>query len=109
MSRKDHIGAMRQRLLRVLAVLAAALPLIPLFAFEVPAQGRLTLVELYTAQGCATCPPADAYLADLAERSDVLALSFHVDYWDYIGWKDPFADAAHTRRQQAYADRHGLP
>ncbi len=50
-----------------------------------------TLVELFTSQGCSSCPPADAYLGDLAQRDDVVALSLHVNYWDYIGWKDPFA------------------
>ena len=49
------------------------------------------LVELYTSQGCSSCPPADALLAGLAARDDVIALALHVDYWDYIGWKDHFA------------------
>jgi hypothetical protein len=62
----------------------------------------LTVVELFTSQGCSSCPPADEYLAVLAERPDVLALSFHVDYWDYIGWKDPFAKGAYTERQRQY-------
>jgi len=63
---------------------------------------RLTVVELFTSQGCSSCPPADEYLGVLAERSDLLALSLHVDYWDYIGWKDPFADPAYTERQRQY-------
>lgn len=62
----------------------------------------LTVVELFTSQGCSSCPPADEYLGVLAERDDLLALSFHVDYWDYIGWKDPFAKSAHTERQRQY-------
>ncbi|MEK7244564.1 MAG: DUF1223 domain-containing protein, partial [Pseudomonadota bacterium] len=62
----------------------------------------LTVVELFTSQGCSSCPPADEYLGVLAERDDLLALSFHVDYWDYIGWKDPFAKPAHTERQRQY-------
>lgn len=61
------------------------------------------VVELYTSQGCSSCPPADEMLHDLARRSDVIALALHVDYWDYIGWADSFADPAHTRRQQNYA------
>lgn len=61
------------------------------------------VVELFTSQGCASCPPADAMIAELAARDDVIALALHVDYWDYIGWVDEFADPAHTRRQKAYA------
>ena len=60
-------------------------------------------VELFTSQGCSSCPPADAYLGTLAKRPDIVALSFHVDYWDYIGWKDAFATRATTDRQRAYA------
>jgi hypothetical protein len=60
-------------------------------------------VELFTSQGCNSCPPADAYLGILAKRPDIVALSFHIDYWDYIGWKDPFASRATTDRQRAYA------
>ncbi|SLN65338.1 hypothetical protein AQS8620_03015 [Aquimixticola soesokkakensis] len=65
------------------------------------------VVELYTSQGCSSCPPADAMLTDLAGRSDILALALHVDYWDYIGWKDAFGDAAFTDRQRAYAQAAG--
>ena len=68
----------------------------------------LTVVELFTSQGCSSCPPADAFLGDLAKREDILALSVHVDYWDYIGWKDRFADAAHTLRQKDYAEQFSL-
>jgi hypothetical protein len=60
-------------------------------------------VELFTSQGCNSCPPADAYLGRLAVRPDIVALSFHVDYWDYIGWKDPYASRETTERQRAYA------
>src|SRR5215510_331606 len=60
-------------------------------------------VELFTSQGCSSCPPADAYLGALAKRQDIVALSYHVDYWDYIGWKDPFANRTTTARQRAYA------
>jgi len=60
------------------------------------------VVELFTSQGCSTCPPAEAYLRELANRKDILALKFHVDYWDYIGWKDKFAKREFTNRQQGY-------
>lgn len=66
------------------------------------------VVELFTSQGCSSCPPADAFLTDLArQRGDVLPLAFHVTYWDYLGWKDPFALAAATARQRAYASTLG--
>jgi hypothetical protein len=65
------------------------------------------VVELFTSQGCNTCPPADAYLGELAKRRDVVALSLHVDYWDYIGWKDPYAIGIATTRQRAYASQFG--
>jgi hypothetical protein len=61
------------------------------------------LVELYTSQGCSSCPPADAFMNKLAQREDVIALALHVDYWDYIGWPDEFAQPKFTKRQKAYA------
>lgn len=64
---------------------------------------RAVVVELFTSQGCSSCPPADALLHDLAARDDVIALALHVDYWDYIGWKDVFGQTAHTQRQHGYA------
>ncbi|MGF1640898.1 MAG: DUF1223 domain-containing protein [Rhodospirillales bacterium] len=69
--------------------------------------GSLTVVELFTSQGCSSCPPADALVGDLAQRDDVLVLSQHVDYWDYLGWKDPFARPDAAQRQRAYARRLG--
>jgi hypothetical protein len=61
------------------------------------------VVELFTSQGCSSCPPADALLRDLAGRENVIALGHHVDYWDYIGWEDPFARREATQRQRAYS------
>ncbi len=64
--------------------------------------GRLTVVELFTSQGCSSCPPANANLIKLRDRQGVLALSFGVTYWDYLGWKDVFAREEFTERQVAY-------
>ncbi|KEP71620.1 hypothetical protein DL1_01005 [Thioclava dalianensis] len=65
------------------------------------------VVELYTSQGCSSCPPADALFSEYADRDDVLALALHVDYWDYLGWKDPFGRAEFTARQKSYARAAG--
>ena len=65
------------------------------------------VVELFTSQGCSSCPPADAMMHELATRDDVIALALHVDYWDYIGWKDEFADPAYAKRQRGYAVEGG--
>ncbi len=65
------------------------------------------IVELFTSQGCSSCVAADAYFADLVKRDDVVALSLHVDYWDYLGWHDTLGDPAHTERQRDYAAVHG--
>ena len=69
------------------------------------AGARPAVVELYTSQGCSSCPPADALLGELAKRADVLALAFHVDYWDDLGWRDRFALPQATERQSQYAQR----
>jgi hypothetical protein len=72
------------------------------------AAGRTpVVVELFTSQGCNSCPPADLLLGELAAREDVLPLSFHVTYWDRLGWPDTFGLEASTRRQGAYADSLG--
>src|SRR5260221_12985411 len=66
------------------------------------------VVELSTSQGCSSCPPADNFLGELAQRADVLALAFHVDYWNYIGWTHPFASKLATQRQRDYSQRLAL-
>jgi len=89
--------------------LAAGASLLP-FAGAAPAAAsaeRHVVVELFTSQGCSACPQADAYLAELSRRPGVIALSYHVDYWDYLGWRDTLASADFSRRQQHYAARRG--
>ena len=61
------------------------------------------VVELFTSQGCPSCPPADKLLHELAQRDDVIPLALHVDYWDYIGWKDEFSHPDYAKRQRGYA------
>src|ERR1700733_13374970 len=69
------------------------------------AETRPVVVELFTSQSCSSCPPADALLGDLAKRNDVVALGFHVTYWDGAQWRDPFARQSSTDRQSAYDKR----
>jgi hypothetical protein len=79
-----------------------------LFPFAAVAAERPVVVELFTSQGCSSCPPANAYLNELSKgRRDVLALAFHVTYWDRLGWKDPFSLPAATQRQEVYGRRFG--
>lgn len=77
---------------------AAQPPSPPLVTFSRPA-----VVELFTSEGCSSCPPAEAYVGELVRRRDVLALTFHVDYWDDLGWRDRFSLPQAARRQRAYA------
>ena len=65
------------------------------------------VIELYTSQGCSSCPPADKLLGEIARKPNVIALALPVDYWDYIGWKDTFAKPSHTARQKAYSKLRG--
>lgn len=85
----------------------AALALLLLSPLARADERPLTVVEMFTSQGCSSCPPADVYLGQLAKRPDIVALSMHVDYWDYIGWKDPFALPINVTRQRAYAGKLG--
>ena len=90
-----------RRLLGTVLALATGLAGLPSIA------GEAVVVELYTSQGCSSCPPADALLSELAQMDDVIALALHVDYWDYIGWKDELARPEHTERQKNYARAAG--
>lgn len=96
--------------MRTLTVPALSLAiLIYLFpGFAPQASARPVVVELFTSEGCSSCPPADRLLAEMAARNTdgrLLLLSFHVDYWNYLGWADPFSLPESTRRQRHYAKR----
>lgn len=86
--------------------------IVVMVAGAVPAQKtfaeQLTVVELFTSHACATCQPAEAYIKELSRRDDVLALAFHVDYWNYTGRVDPFANPMFSNRQRKYSERFGL-
>jgi hypothetical protein len=90
---------------RPIVALAFAISLV---STAVSATERPVVVELFTSQGCSSCPPANAYLNEMVrERRDVLPLAFHVTYWDRLGWKDPFSLEAATERQDRYGHRFG--
>jgi len=91
-------------------VAALTLAAAPLFAAPVTFESEetpATLIELFTSEGCSSCPPADAWMSRLKSRPDlwkrVVPVAFHVDYWDGLGWPDRFASAANTTRQHRYA------
>ncbi len=88
---------------KVFAMVTAILPF-SAWAESPPAQP--VLVELFTSQGCSSCPPADAFMHELSARDDVIALALHVDYWDYI-FDDVFGKPAHTKRQYGYSEAAG--
>ena len=93
-------------------VVLALLAVLPLPSMSQSCQARSAatvpvLVELYTSEGCDSCPPADKWLSALNARSDVVAAAFHVDYWDHLGWKDRFGSAQYTARQAAQTQRSG--
>jgi hypothetical protein len=94
---------------RVAAMHIAALALAcVLMVGGAQAEGRpIVVVELFTSQGCSSCPPAEALLIDLADHPNVLALAFHVDYWDRLGWADPYSSPEATQRQYDYAGHLG--
>lgn len=99
--------------LLTIASLVAALPLLasaagPGAVCEAQASAAApTVVELYTSEGCSSCPPADRWLSTLKPQPGVIALAFHVDYWDRLGWPDRFASPAYTQRQQLWQQRSG--
>jgi hypothetical protein len=90
-----------RRLARGLAFSATAI--FAASASPAAAQTAPIVVELYTSQGCASCPPADSYFGELVSRPGILGLGFHVDYWNYLGWRDPYSSGKYTYRQKEYA------
>jgi len=95
---------------RDLVRLAAATLAVPAFAglaYAGDVWRPAGVVELFTSQGCSSCPPADAVFSDVAARGDVVALAYHVDYWDYLGWRDSMGSADNTERQKDYSRAFG--
>ena len=93
----QELTYMRRIAAQILCLLTLS---VPTFSYG---QNAPVVVELFSSQGCASCPPADQFLLELAQQRNIIALGWHVDYWDYIGWKDAFAHPAFTERQKAYA------
>lgn len=91
----------------IMLAAAASLAFAPAGAAAEEMENPIAVVELFTSQGCSSCPPADAFLGDLVKRGDVVALAYHVDYWDYLGWRDTLASAENTARQRAYGRSFG--
>ena len=101
---------MRHRAIIGAGFAAAAIASVASADFAAAQNERLApkaIVELFTSQGCSSCVAADAYFEELAKRPDVVALSLHVDYWDYLGWRDTLSDPSHTERQRSYAAVRG--
>jgi len=87
---------------------SSALGLVAIIAVIRPAHADpRAVVELFTSQGCSSCPPADRIIGELAKDPDIIALSMPIDYWDYLGWKDTLADARFSARQRAYSRMRG--
>jgi len=86
-------------ILGVIAAIAAS----PAVGEDTAKPARRIVVELFTSQGCSSCPPADRFLSELGKTDDVIPLSFHVDYWNDLGWRDPFSSFHWSRRQRQYA------
>jgi hypothetical protein len=87
--------------------LSATLLPLPLSATRAGAAPAQTVLELFTSQGCSSCPPADAFLGELVRQPGVIGLAWHVDYWNSLGWTDRYARRAWTDRQRAYAEHLG--
>ena len=97
--KRSHVSAVAAVIVAVVAAAGSAV------ARPRPAPHAPVVVELFTAQGCTACPQANALLGELASKAGVVALTFPVDYWDYLGWADTFARPEYTARQRAYIAR----
>jgi hypothetical protein len=86
-------------------LIAASLLTIPLAAARANGGSQPVVLELFTSQGCSSCPPADAFLGELSHQPGAIGLAWHVDYWNSLGWRDPYARGEWTDRQKAYAAR----
>jgi len=107
-----NVPSRRRIMLSALAFLGAAFAVAVVPSFTTPAdageaQAPRAVIELFTSQGCSSCPPADAKIVALARDPDVIALTLHVDYWDYLGWQDTLASPAFSERQRGYAETRG--
>ena len=90
-------------------VLLLVMLLMSASAFASETVQPVSVVELFTSQGCSSCPPANRFVGELAEDGDKLVLSYGVTYWDYLGWKDTFGDSEFTQRQREYGKALGVP
>src|SRR5215217_5363459 len=110
---RGSVGPAYNRAMNLRPLLGTTIGMLAFAALAHPAGADSTrsrpkaVVELFTSQGCASCPSADALLTSLAEDDDVVALAYHVDYWDYVGWKDTFGNADFSDRQRDYAESWG--
>src|SRR4051812_43078612 len=93
---------MKRQVALPLAIIASAV----LTSAVASAEPR-AIIELFTSQGCSSCPPADKLAGELAQDPSLIVMSLPIDYWDYLGWKDTLALAGHTNRQRAYSKARG--
>jgi hypothetical protein len=102
-----EIGMKRRRVASSLAVTASAILASALLTSAAVRAEPRGIIELFTSQGCSSCPPADKLAGELARDPSLVVLSLPVDYWDYLGWKDTLAQPGHTKRQRAYSKARG--